>query len=103
MNEKIEVLLKELKEKEDYQKVEKIISFLREERIKIIGNDLKKFLGRPFDEIQKEKILASVKELNNIAAKNSIDFYISEDFEKIEKILRATILDDLKNEFENQK
>ncbi len=104
MKEKIKELLKELKEKNpiEYQKANEIIAYLNEVRIKIIGNDLRKFLGRLMDDAQKDKILASIKELNNIAKKNEINFQISEDYGVIEKILRNTILEDIGNEFEKQ-
>ena len=77
--------------------------FLMSERIKISKNSLRSLLGRPVENLQKEKIFESVKKINEIAAAEGVDFYIEENWESIEAFLRASVMEDVSGEFNKQK
>ena len=93
------------KVKEDESTYNKLIScfdYLMRERIKLTGNDLRSVLKRPAKEVDTERVLKSVKEINLIAYQQGVDFNIKEDWATVEAFLRLSILDDIKSEFEKQ-
>jgi len=105
MNTNLENLKEQLKIKniEAYEEASKIILFLSEERIKLLGNDLRKGIGRTLKTIDKDKIINAVHILNKLAETNAIEFNIPDNWEYIEKFLRLTIVEDIGKEIEKQK
>lgn len=90
------------KDKVKYSILMENLEFLMSERIKFVGNDLRAMLNRPNKEIDKEKILESVRKINAISSEFNSEFYFEEDLDKIEAFLRLTILEDIGKEFEKQ-
>lgn len=76
--------------------------FLMRERIKITKNSLRSLLGRPDEEVDKEKITKSVKIINEMAKSNGSEFYIQEDWDSIEAFLRMSVMEDVAGEFQKQ-
>ena len=73
--------------------------FLMKERIKITQNTLRSLLNRPEDTLDKEKIIQSVKCVNEIAGE---EFHINEDWESVEAFLRMSVMEDIAGEFQKQ-
>lgn len=87
---------------EDYPKLINQVEYLKQERIKFVGNDLRNFLNLSSRNIEKENIMNTVAWINDIAKKVNYDFCIPTSWEDIEKYLRFTILEDLGDEFKKQ-
>ena len=85
-----------------YNKLLTCFNFLMEERVKLTGNELRKILNRPIPDIDKERIIKYVREINVIAYQENSDFNIKEDWDTVEAFLKLSILDDIKNEFKKQ-
>ena len=88
--------------KDKYPKLINLVDYLKTERIKFVGNDLRGALDIPSKSIDKDSITNAVLCINDIAKSVNYDFSISDEWENIEKYLRYTILEDLEEEFEKQ-
>ena len=78
------------------------IQILGNERVKLVGNNLRDILGREKEEIDIERCVESARTINAIAEKNGVDFKIPLDWENLEKFLRITLMDDIAEEFKKQ-
>ena len=78
------------------------INILMSERIMLVGNYMRNLLGLPEKEINRELIYESVKKINDISKELGEEFYIEENWEKIEFFLKSTILEDISKEFKRQ-
>lgn len=87
---------------EDYPKLVALVTYLKEERIKLVGNALRSFLDISSKEVDKDKIMDTVACINDLARQVNYDFSIPTSWDGTEKYLRFTILEDLGEEFEKQ-
>lgn len=85
-----------------YPKLMNLADYLGRERLKIVGNDLRKYLENEENEMDKDVICETVESINEIAKESGFNFYISPKWDVVEKFLRNTILDDLSEEFKRQ-
>lgn len=76
--------------------------YLMKERIKVTQNSLRAALGRPEVNLDKAKILDSVKTINEIATDKGVDFHIDEEWSSVEAFLRLSIMEDIAGEFDKQ-
>ena len=96
-------LIEKVKENNDtYTTITSHFEFLMKERIKITQNSLRTIIGRPEKEIDKPRLIASVKKINEIAESSGVDFHIDEDWESIEAFLRMSTMEDIAGEFQKQ-
>ena len=105
MKESLEKLKEELKIKnnEAYEEASRLILFLSEKRIKLLGNDIRKSIGLVHNEIDKNEIISAINKLNMLAKTNNVEFNIPNNWEYIEKFLKLTIVEDIGKEFDTQK
>ena len=92
-----------IKNKEAYEEACDLILFLSKKRIKLLGNDIRKSIGRPINDVDKNEIIATVHKLNKLAESNAIEFNIPNNWEYVEKFLKVTIVEDIGKEMERQK
>ena len=102
---KVRELIRKTEEEKnrDYILITRNFDFLMKERIKLVENQMRENVGLTLKEIDKEGIMASIREINEIALKHGSEIHINEDWENIEAFLRMSLLDDISTEFEKQK
>lgn len=97
-----ELIAKVSGDEKTYVRLTTHFDFLMRERIKITKNSLRSLLGRPDEDMDKEKIIQSVKIINEIAKSNGSEFCIEEDWNSIEAFLRLSVMEDIAGEFKKQ-
>ena len=104
MEKKVRELIQKVSKNKDQEYVilTRNFDFLMKERVKLIENQMKQMVGLNYEEQDKAKIIASVREINKVAAANGSDLVISEDYDEIEALLRISLIDDIASEFKKQ-
>jgi len=87
---------------ENYPKLFNLVEYLKRERIKFVGNDLRNYLEIENKVINKDEIVDTIKKINEISKLVNFDLCIPTKWEDAEKYLRYTILEDLGEEFKKQ-
>lgn len=100
---KIRELIQKTEKSNEYVVLTRNFDFLMRERIKLVENQMRETVGRPLKDVDKEGILRSVREINELAYTRGVDIHINESWDTIEAFLRMSILDDIASEFEKQK